>query len=230
PMNPLPTATPTPPLQLVTAAFPKGGGALPGMGETLSPGGMSGAAQLSVPLPLPPVRLAPALALTYHSHQGNGPFGLGMALTLPSLARQTSRGIPTYADGRDTFLFEGEELVPDAAPPTVLNNERLTRYHLRHEGRFDYLEQHQPLAPPDAPAPAWWRVWRADGRCEVFGRCAAARTAAPGDPAQVLEWHLEETVSPHGEHVYYSYAPREAAAVRTQAACLKQVSFGNARA
>ncbi|EET05192.1 SpvB/TcaC N-terminal domain-containing protein, partial [Burkholderia pseudomallei] len=206
-MSPLPTTTPTPPLQVVTAAFPKGGGALPGLGQTLSPSGMSGAAQLSIALPLPPVRLAPALALTYHSQQGNGPFGLGVALTLPTLARQTSRGTPSYADGRDVFVFEGDELVPDAAGPTEVDNERLTRYHMRHEGRFDYLELHQPLTPADAPAPAWWRVWRADGRCEVFGRCAAARTAVPGNPAQVLEWHLEETVSPHGEHVYYSYAP-----------------------
>ncbi|AIP54860.1 SpvB/TcaC N-terminal domain-containing protein [Burkholderia pseudomallei] len=229
-MSPLPTTTPTPPLQVVTAAFPKGGGALPGLGQTLSPSGMSGAAQLSIALPLPPVRLAPALALTYHSQQGNGPFGLGVALTLPTLARQTSRGTPSYADGRDVFVFEGDELVPDTAGPTEVDNERLTRYHMRHEGRFDYLELHQPLTPADAPAPAWWRVWRADGRCEVFGRCAAARTAVPGNPAQVLEWHLEETVSPHGEHVYYSYAPREAEAARTQLACLKQVRFGNVRA
>jgi insecticidal toxin complex protein TccC len=228
-MSLLSTATPPAPLQLITAEFPKGGGALPGMGETLSPAGMSGAAQLSIPLPLPAVRLAPALSLTYHSHQGNGPFGLGVALTLPSIARQTSRGIPSYEDGRDIFLFEGEELVPDAAAPTVLNNERLTRYHLQREGRFDYLELHQPLAAPEAPAPAWWQVFRADGRCEVFGRCAAARTAAAGHPAQVLEWHLEETVSPHGEHVYYSYV-REPQGVLTQAACLKQVRFGNARA
>ncbi|KGU68035.1 virulence plasmid 65kDa B family protein [Burkholderia pseudomallei MSHR543] len=77
-MSPLPTTTPTPPLQVVTAAFPKGGGTLPGLGQTLSPSGMSGAAQLSIALPLPPVRLAPALALTYHSQQGNGPFGLGV--------------------------------------------------------------------------------------------------------------------------------------------------------
>ncbi|SDZ25645.1 SpvB/TcaC N-terminal domain-containing protein [Pseudomonas sp. NFIX28] len=228
-MGPLSTAMPSTPLQLITAEFPKGGGALPGMGETLSPAGMSGAVQLAIPLPLPTVRLTPALNLTYHSHQGNGPFGLGVALTLPSITRQTSRGTPSYEDERDIFLFEGEELVPDAAASMVLNNERLTRYHLRREGRFDYLELHQPLAPPETPAPAWWRVFRADGRCEVFGRCVAARTAAAGNPAQVLEWHLEETVSPHGEHVYYCYV-QESEGALTQAACLKQVRFGNARA
>ncbi|WP_240674663.1 SpvB/TcaC N-terminal domain-containing protein [Burkholderia stabilis] len=228
-MSTLPNATATAPLQVITAAFPKGGGAQPGMGQTVGPAGMSGAVQLSIPLPLPPVRLAPALALTYHSHQGNGPFGLGMALTLPSIARQTSQGTPSYEDGRDVFLFEDEELVPDAAPPTVLNDERLTRYHLRREARFDYLELHQPLTPVDRPAPAWWRVLRADGRCEVFGRCAAARTAALDRPEQVLEWHLEETVSPHGEHVYYSYK-RETVATSTHVAYLKQVRFGNARA
>jgi insecticidal toxin complex protein TccC len=91
-MSLLSSATAPAPLQLISATFPKGGGALPGMGESLSPAGMSGAAQLSIPLPLPAVRLSPALALTCHSHQGNGPFGLGVALTLPSIARQTSRG------------------------------------------------------------------------------------------------------------------------------------------
>ena len=118
-MSPLSTATPPLPLQLITAEFPKGGGAQPGMGEILSPAGMIGAAQLVIPLPLPAVRLTPALSLIYHSHQGNGPLGLGMALTLPSIARQTSRSIPSYEDGRDIFLFEGyvRSLLIGAVPP-----------------------------------------------------------------------------------------------------------------
>ncbi|MEJ2768033.1 SpvB/TcaC N-terminal domain-containing protein [Mycetohabitans sp. B46] len=61
------------------------GGASQGLGETLRVGGVSGTASLSLPLPLTDVgRATLALALTYDSGTGNGPFGLGVR---PALAR-----------------------------------------------------------------------------------------------------------------------------------------------
>ncbi len=66
-------------------SLPKGGGAVTGLGETFAPDLHTGTGNVSVPLALPRGRsgLAPTLALSYSTGQGNGPFGLGWALALP---------------------------------------------------------------------------------------------------------------------------------------------------
>ena len=81
-------------------SLPKGGGAVSGLGETFSPDLFTGTGSFSVPIAVPPGRrgLQPDLALAYSTGNGNGPFGLGWALTLPGVARKTSRGVPRYAD------------------------------------------------------------------------------------------------------------------------------------
>jgi Salmonella virulence plasmid 65kDa B protein len=63
-----------PPLNL-----PKSGGALRGLGEKFKAGGPTGTGNLRVPLPVSPCRggVEPALALTYDSGHGQGPFGIG---------------------------------------------------------------------------------------------------------------------------------------------------------
>jgi hypothetical protein len=38
------------------------------------------------------------LALSYDSGAGNGPFGFGWSLSLPSITRKTGKGLPRYQD------------------------------------------------------------------------------------------------------------------------------------
>src|SRR5258708_23545877 len=94
-------------------SLPKGGGALQGIGETFQAEAFTGVAALSLPLPTSPCRnFEPHLDLVYSSGSGNGIFGLGFGLSLPSIMRKTSQGLPRY-DASDTFLLSSaEDLVP----------------------------------------------------------------------------------------------------------------------
>ncbi|WP_323072474.1 SpvB/TcaC N-terminal domain-containing protein [Mycetohabitans endofungorum] len=70
-----PAGITAPNVSVPSLSLPKGGGAIQGLGETLSAGGVSGTASLSLPLPLTEVGSAtPALALTYSSGAGNSPY------------------------------------------------------------------------------------------------------------------------------------------------------------
>ena len=79
-------------------SLPRGGGALHGIGETFSPDLHTGTGNFTVPLALPPGRsgFQPQISLTYSTGNGNGPYGLGWASSIPDVSRKTSRRIPVY--------------------------------------------------------------------------------------------------------------------------------------
>src|SRR5438270_4554814 len=98
-------------------SLPKGGGAIRGIGEKFSANPVTGTGSLSVPVYASPGRsgFGPQLSLSYDSGAGNGPFGLGWSLALPTLTRKTDKGLPRYDDAAqsDTFILSGaEDLVP----------------------------------------------------------------------------------------------------------------------
>ena len=98
-------------------SLPKGGGALRGIDEKFSVNAATGTCSFSVPLGFSPGRsgFSPPLSLHYDSGSGNGPFGLGWSLSLPSISRKTDKGLPRYRDAEDTdtFILSGaEDLVP----------------------------------------------------------------------------------------------------------------------
>ena len=143
-----------------TITLPQGGSALHGIGETFSPDLHTGTGNFTVPIALPPGRngFQPQLNLVYSTGNGNGPFGLGWSLTIPGVSRKTSKGIPRYADERDTFLLSGaEDLVPVAETAGV------TRYRPRTEGIFARIERHKDAATDH------WEVRSEDGLVSVYG-------------------------------------------------------------
>jgi hypothetical protein len=120
-LSTLPTSAASPgpsaELALPSISLPKGGGAIRGIGEKLTVGQATGTATLSVPVFTSPGRsgFGPALSLAYDPGTGNGPFGLGWRLSVPSVTRKTSMGLPLYedADDSDVFILSGiEDLVP----------------------------------------------------------------------------------------------------------------------
>jgi len=131
-------------------AFPKGGGAIQGIGETFQTDEFTGTAGSSIPIPVSPCRgFEPDLTLAYGSGSGNGTFGLGFGLSIPSISRQTAKGIPQY-NGTDTFLFGGEYLVPTldgngdiCTELKTLNGTSytVTTYRPRIEGQFAKIER-----------------------------------------------------------------------------------------
>src|SRR5499425_2530861 len=96
---------------------PRGGGAIRGIGEKFAANPVTGTGSMSVPIATSPGRLGfgPQLSLAYDSGSGNGPFGFGWSLSLPSITRKTDKGLPQYRDDEesDVFLLSGaEDLVP----------------------------------------------------------------------------------------------------------------------
>ncbi len=98
-------------------ALPKGGGAIRGIGEKFSANPVTGTGSTAIPIATSPGRagFGPQLSLSYDSGAGNGPFGFGWNLSLPSITRKTDKGLPQYLDAQesDVFVLSGaEDLVP----------------------------------------------------------------------------------------------------------------------
>lgn len=213
---------------LITApaiSMPKGGGAMQGMGEKFSANPVTGTGSLSVPIATSPGRggFGPQLTLSYDSGAGNGLFGLGWSLSLPSIARKTDRGIPRYRDSEesDAFILAGvEDLVPlvDAAgqlsPPqeyTVYGTQYLVReYRPRVEGLFALIERWTEKA---APANMFWRVISRDNVTTWYGKSNDSRIRDAEHPAHIFQWFVSETHDDKGNVALYRYAHEDAANV-----------------
>ena len=155
-------------------ALPKGGGAIRGIGEKFSANPATGTGTLTLPIPASPARsnFGPQLQLSYDSGSGNGPFGIGWSLSLPSVTRKTDKGLPQYLDNdeSDVFIISGaEDLVPvleetptgwvrQTLPNRNVNGEdfRIQRYRPRVEGLFSRIERWTSLQTGESK-PAWRR-------------------------------------------------------------------------
>lgn len=190
-------------------SLPKGGGALHGVGEKFSPDLHTGTGNFTIPLTLPPGRngFQPQLSLGYSTGNGNGPFGLGWNLSIPGVMRKTSKGIPRYDDGNDTFILSGaEDLVPVPVDPPQPG---VTLYHPRTEGLFARIS-HCHDANND-----YWEVRSKDGLVSLYGTPRPADAgpdwqdpaviAAPNDPTHIFAWKLTQTRDPFGNRIVYAY-------------------------
>lgn len=205
-----------------SVALPTGGGAIRGIGETFSVNPATGTASLSVPIATSAGRsgFAPQLALSYDSGNGNGLFGLGWSLSVPSISRKTDKEIPRYEadDASDTFLLSGaEDLVPvysqtagdwvrdvrDDAPY------RVYRYRPRTEGLFARIERWEATATGDVH----WRSMAKDNVTSFYGRSAESRITDPADPRRVFRWLLEESRDDRGNIIVYEYKAESASGV-----------------
>ena len=187
-------------------SLPKGGGAIQGIGETFQANEFTGTASFAVPLLSSPCRGAePQLALAYSSGSGNGPFGLGWGLSIPAVARKTSKGQPYYNDS-DTFVLSGaEDLVPiEQSQRTVQAggvSYLVNRYRPRVEGTFAKIEYWQD----QDSAGSFWRTITPDNITSVFGYDSQSRVVDPAQPAKVFQWLLTYTYDAHGNVIRYDY-------------------------
>jgi len=96
---------------------PKGGGAIRGIGEKFATNPVTGTGSMNVPIFTSPGRsgFGPQLSLSYNSGSGNGLFGFGWNLSIPSITRKTDKGLPKYQDMIESDVFilsDVEDLVP----------------------------------------------------------------------------------------------------------------------
>lgn len=149
----------------------------------------SGDATWSIPIRVPPGTggMTPSLSLSYSSgNLSDSWVGYGWSLGLGSIQRSTREGVPSYSDTADSFVFEGQELIPDGAVPG--------RYHTRRES-FLRIER---------SADGSWEVRSPDGTVSRYGRSPDARVGRSS--SEVFAWFLSERVNPHGNGLKVAYS------------------------
>jgi RHS repeat-associated protein len=204
--------------------LPKGGGAIKGIGEKFAANPVTGTGSMSVPIFTSPGRsgFGPQLSLSYDSGSGNGPFGFGWSLSLPSITRKTDKGLPQYrdADESDVFILSGaEDLVPvfkkkadgewelDENDLHVFDEEsrdgyRIRRYRPRIEGLFARIERWTKIS--DA-SDVHWRSISKDNILTLYGEDTNSRILDPDDPGRIFSWLICETRDDKGNAVIYKY-------------------------
>jgi RHS repeat-associated protein len=212
-----------PAVSLPAITMPKGGGAIRSIGETFKANAVTGTGSMSVPLPLSPSRPgnAPQLSLAYDSGQGQGVFGLGWDVAVPSISRRTDKGLPQYRDAEesDEFVLSGAEvLVPGLVQGTGGGwtpysfddgTYMVTRYRPRVESAFARIEKRVDKTTGDVH----WRTTTKDNVTSLFGRSAAARLADPKKPWRIFRWLLEATFDDRGNVTWFEYKPEDTANV-----------------
>ena len=195
-------------------SVPKGGGAQKGLGEKFSADLHTGTGNFSVPIVVPPGRngLQPQLQLGFSTGNGNSPFGLGWALSIPGVSRLTSKGVPRYrddsADEQDTFVLSGAEDLVETESSAADRGAGIRRYRRRTEGLFAQITHH-------THGTDHWEVCTKDGLTSVYGTPGPTPTrleddsrAVVADPAnrrRVFAWRLTETRDPFGNRIVYDY-------------------------
>ncbi|HVQ38196.1 MAG TPA: SpvB/TcaC N-terminal domain-containing protein, partial [Pyrinomonadaceae bacterium] len=202
-------------------SLPKGGGAIKGIGEKFAANPVTGTGSMSVPIAISPGRagFGPQLSLTYDSGTGNGPFGFGWSLALPSITRKTDKGLPQYDDAResDVFVLSGaEDLVPVLQPDGKRFRDETTepgftihRYRPRIEGLFARIERWTRNADGDVH----WRSISKDNILTLYGKDPRSRLADPAEPHHVFSWLVCETRDDKGNAVLYDYKAEDGAGI-----------------
>ena len=211
-------------VQAPSLALPKGGGAIRSIGEKFTSNPVTGSGALAVPITTSPGRsgFTPQLSLSYDSGSGNGPFGLGWSLSLPSIIRRTDKGLPRYQDEKesDTFILSGaEDLVPvlvqdgagqwvrETVPPR--DGYTITRYRPRIEGLFARIERW--TRPSDGDT--YWRSISKDNVTTLYGRTSESRIADPADSTKIFSWLICQSQDDKGNAIVYSYAAEDSSNV-----------------
>jgi len=210
------TFTVTPP----TINLPKGGGAIRGIGEKFAANPVTGTGSMTVPIATSPGRsgFGPQLNLSYDSGSGNGPFGFGWSLSLPSITRKTDKGLPRYRDAEesDVFVLSGaEDLVPtlvqsgtqwlrEKIPPrTVLGQTYLIqRYRPRIEGQFARIEC---WTNQKDPTDHFWRSISKGNVTTWYGKTPNSRIFDPADPSRIFSWLICQSYDDKGNAIIYEY-------------------------
>ena len=218
----------SPSISAPSIQLPKGGGAVHGIGETFRTNPSTGTGTLTIPLPITPGRsgFTPQLQLSYDTGLGDGEFGMGFSIGLPSITRRTDRGCPIYDDqaDADTFvLSESEDLVPFlTADGHVAHKLRtiqgkafdIVRYRMRIEGMHAKIERWTEVATGEAH----WRTISRDNVTTFYGRTERDRIADPADSRRVLTWLISESFDSLGNAISYKYEAENSEDVDVQAA------------
>src|SRR5436305_4341887 len=181
---------------------------------------------MTLPITSTPGRsgFGPQLTLSYYSGAGNGPFGFGWILSLPSITRKTDKGLPQYRDAEesDVFILSGAE---DLVPVLLSDGSRfedsvsvvgytIHRYRPRIEGLFARIECWTNLQTGETH----WRSITRDNITTLYGKDNNSRIFDPADsdpehPNRIFSWLICESYDDKGNAVLYEYVPEDGGGV-----------------
>ena len=211
-------------------SLPKGGGAIRGIDEKFAANPVTGTGSLSIPLALSPGRsgFGAKLSIDYDSGSGNGVFGIGWKLLMPSITRRTDKGIPRYHDclpenlegsESDIFVLSGSEdlvaaLISDGSEKSRFDEferegYRVRRYRPRIEGLFARVERWTRVETGETH----WRSISKDNILTVYGLDARSRIADPDNPQHVFSWLICRSYDDTGNAIIYDYVGEDSAGV-----------------
>jgi hypothetical protein len=185
---------------------------VPAAGQMQMPGAFAvnerGAATYTIPIQVPPGvgGVEPRLALSYNSQRGNGPLGIGWALTGMSaitrcpatMAQDGIRGAVRYDFG-DRFCLDGQRLVLESGTYGVKG----TWYRTEVES-YQKVLQAGPATDQDPVGPSIFVVQTRDGMWMYYGGTDDSRLQAQGKTANAA-WMLSSVIDPHGNHMSVTY-------------------------
>ncbi|MEO1144102.1 MAG: SpvB/TcaC N-terminal domain-containing protein, partial [Cyanobacteria bacterium J06638_22] len=230
-----------------SVSLPKGGGAIKGMGEKFAANPVTGTGSMSVPIATSPGRsgFGPQLSVSYDSGRGNGIFGFGWNLSIPSITRKTDKGLPRYKDTEesDVFILSGaEDLVPVVDAAGAIAQTSRAGYFIRHyrpriEGLFARIERWTAIESGEIH----WRSISKDNVTTLYGKTSESRVADPDQPTHVFSWLICESYDDKGNAIRYSYKPEDAEGIdkaqihernrtdisRSANRYLKRIQYGN---
>ena len=185
-------------------SLPSGPGSIEGLGESFTPRLNSGTFSYTIPLNVPPGRagFAPQMQLNYDNGCGAGVWGLGWKLDIPSIARQTHKGLPLYVDESDGVDNDHDGATDEADEIDTLmdsSNEELvpvSNGYFRCQTEEAFI-RYQRMSN-------YWIASRPDGLQMVFGTNSSARIE--DSSGRVFSWLLNVIRDPNGNEIHYHYA------------------------
>jgi RHS repeat-associated protein len=208
-----------------TISLPKGGGAIRGIGEKFAANPVTGTGSMTVSIATSPGRsgFGPQLSLSYDSGAGNGPFGFGWSLSLPSITRKTDKGLPRYDDVEesDVFILSGsEDLVPLLVEEDGQSRRKheyrtlddgvtysISYYRPRIEGLFARIERWTN----QRTGRIHWRSITKDNITTLYGERGNSSVADPEDASRIFSWLICESYDDKGNVITYEYKAEDSA-------------------
>jgi RHS repeat-associated protein len=218
------------PFMAPKVSLPTGGGAIRGIDEKFTTNPATGTGSLSIPLALSPGRsgFGPKLSLDYDSGSGNGVFGFGWKLSMPSITRRTDKGLPRYHDclpeslersESDIFVLSGSEdlvavLISRRSEQQSFDEferggYRVRRYRPRIDALFARIERWTCVETGETH----WRSISKDNVLTVYGLDAQSRIADPENPRHVFSWLISRSYDDTGNAIIYDYVGEDSAGV-----------------
>ena len=185
------------------SSLPEGPGSVNGFADNADVGVATGAMTYALPFEVPEgfAGATPSLSLAYSSGGGNGPWGMGWAVSMPSMERGTALGLPSYTTDDAFYADGGEQLVRvDTTGATYYE------YRARFESGFVRYRWHNPLAA--AANGDYWTAELPDGSIRYFGadQQGTIDTLSREEGASgTFKYELVASVDALGNRVHYTW-------------------------